>query len=228
MKVMSKKQRQYLLSDRNPIYKKEVREKCTRNFRLALAKHNFGFKKGHKLSTGIKRPYLSLRNKDPEFIKSRTEKLKGSKRPDLALLHKDPEYKKRVKGIFSRLNKDPEFIKKRMKAITKKPNKKETILINLFKQNELPYKYVGDGELIIGNKCPDFVNCNGQKKIIELFGDVFHNPKKSFFDIDWKRTDVGTKAIYSQYGFKTLIIWENELKDLDKVLEQIKRFDGGI
>jgi G:T-mismatch repair DNA endonuclease (very short patch repair protein) len=32
------------------------------------------------------------------------------------------------------------------------------------------------------------------------------------------------KEHYKQYGFDCLIIWEDELKDIDKVVTKIKRF----
>ena len=124
---------------------------------------------------------------------------------------------------MSRLNKDPEFQKKRLMGCIKKPNRPEKKLIKLFKLNNLPYKYVGNGQVIIGNKNPDFINCNGQKKIIEMFGDYWHSEKNK--KLNWKITEFGTKAIYSQYGFKTLVIWQSELDNLDSVLERVKKFD---
>ena len=67
-----------------------------------------------------------------------------------------------------------------MKGLEITPNKPEQILIKLLSKllpNE--YKFVGNGKVIIGGKCPDFINVNGQKKIIEHFGDYWHaNPEK--------------------------------------------------
>jgi len=103
-----------------------------------------------------------------------------------------------------------------------KPNNKEKILINLFKEHKLDYKFVGDFAFVIERKNPDFVNCNGQKKIIELFGEYWHGTKKN---IPYNRTEIGTKEHYAKYGWKTLVIWENELKDIDSILEKVTRFD---
>ena len=116
-----------------------------------------------------------------------------------------------------------EYIQKLRKAMNLKPNIGEKKLIRLIRDNKLPYKYTGDFNFWVGGKNPDFVNCNGQKKIIELFGEWWHFNKKN---IPWKQTEFGTKAIYSQYGFKTLIIWDSELKDLTRVLNKIKVFDN--
>jgi G:T-mismatch repair DNA endonuclease (very short patch repair protein) len=111
--------------------------------------------------------------------------------------------------------KDPEFITKQMKSRNVHPNKPENQLIDLFGFLSLPYKYTGDGQFILGGKCPDFVNVNGQKKIIEMFGDFWHkdeNPNDRM-------------AIFEPFGFKTLVIWEHELKDLESVKQRILEFD---
>ncbi len=165
----------------------------------------------------------------------------GKKRPDLAKYNQRPEVRKkrsidwnnrsqelkdRLKRIWNRNIKDSEFNKKRLRALLKNPNKPEKKLIELFNTHNLPYKYVGNGQILFEQKNPDFINSNGQKKIIELFGVVFHDPKRTFKkNINYSQTEHGTKAIYSKYGFKTLIIWDYELKNLHKVLDKIRKFD---
>lgn len=76
------------------------------------------------------------------------------------------------------------------------------------------WKFVGDGQLIIAGKCPDFVNVNGQKKIIELFGDYWHkgqNPKARI-------------AVFKPFGYKTLVVWEHELRNVGKLRRRLIRF----
>ena len=76
------------------------------------------------------------------------------------------------------------------------------------------WKYVGNGELIINGKCPDFVNINGQKKLIELFGDYWHkdqNPEDR-------------KKVFDPFGYKTLVVWENELKKRNRLEFRIHKF----
>lgn len=94
------------------------------------------------------------------------------------------------------------------------PNKSESKLINLFKENSLPFKYVGNGEVFLGNRNPDFINTNGKKQVIELLGTYWH----PLFD--------GANRLehYKQYGYECLTIWEDELKDLSKVAEKVRRF----
>lgn len=127
---------------------------------------------------------------------------------------------------FNWLNKDPSFQRKRMKALASKPTKPERILMTLIERNNLPFRYVGDGEVIIGTLNPDFIHNNGENKIIEVFGRVFHDPETSFFSLDWKRQVFGRLAYYGQFGYDCLILWDNEINDENKVVGQIKSFLG--
>jgi very-short-patch-repair endonuclease len=105
-----------------------------------------------------------------------------------------------------------------MKMLVRRtPNNEEKFLINFFSEHQLPYKFVGDGKVVIENRNPDFINCNGQKKIIEFFGEHWHVPE----DEDIKR------EIYERYGYEMLVVWGKDIKDHDKLLNMINKFDGG-
>ena len=111
------------------------------------------------------------------------------------------------------------LIKNRKKGIYNiVPNKKEQELYE-FLQEILPdeYKFVGDGKTVdVGGCAPDFININGQKKLIELYGDYWH-----------KGDDEGHRIFYFRlFGYETLIIWEHELKDKEKLREKILAFHG--
>ncbi len=98
------------------------------------------------------------------------------------------------------------------------PNKQEKYLENLLNRlypNE--WKFVGNGQLIIAGKCPDFVNINGQKKLIELFGDYWHQGENLQDRID----------VFKPFGYQTLIIWEKELKDMKQLKRKIFDFCEG-
>ncbi|HUW47072.1 MAG TPA: hypothetical protein VMW50_14950 [Dehalococcoidia bacterium] len=99
-------------------------------------------------------------------------------------------------------------------AYNQSPNKPEKTLIKLIQNSNLPFKYVGGGEIWLGNHNPDFINVNGKKQVIECFGTYWH----PLFD-GAQRTEH-----YKQYGFSTLIIWDNELADEPKLLDKIKTF----
>lgn len=114
--------------------------------------------------------------------------------------------KKRIKS--KKLWEDENYVKKLQTAYHIKPNKPETILMNLLNAlfpNE--WKYTGDLSMVINGKCPDFVNCNGQKKIIEMFGDYWHKGEK----------ESDRAACFSPYGYATLVVWEKELKNIDSL-----------
>jgi len=138
-----------------------------------------------------------------------TNWLQGNKRCyscAMKLKWQNDEYKDRV-------------IKNLFKGLNLKPNKPEKLL-NKILQTMFPkeYEFVGDGKIILDGLNPDFINCNGQKKIIELYGDYWHNlPQR-------KETDRRRIKIYRNYGYKTLIIWEHELKEISKLQDKLEEF----
>ena len=88
------------------------------------------------------------------------------------------------------------------------------------------YKFNGDFRLgiTIGGKIPDFVNVNGQKKVIELFGEPWHK-LDSPFKVSYRRTEKGTLEIYKKCGWSCLIIWHEELRNMKNVEDKINQFN---
>lgn len=110
-------------------------------------------------------------------------------------------------------------IKLVMRGLQLKPNIPEKTLLKLFKKLNLPYHYVGNGQVILNGFNPDFINYNGQKKIIELYGDYWHKLNS------YKNRDKRRILEYSKLGYKTLIVWEKELKDLNKLSYKLLNFN---
>jgi hypothetical protein len=111
--------------------------------------------------------------------------------------------------------KTDDYVKKQMLSRKLSPNKKEMVLDK--KLCELfpgQYKFVGCGDVIIGGKCPDWININGQKKIIELFGNYWHRGQNPDNRIEQFR----------RYGYKTLVIWESEMKSMGDMELKIANF----
>lgn len=108
-----------------------------------------------------------------------------------------------------------DFQRKQAVAQNRKPNTKETTLNKLLNKNfPKEYKYVGDFQFFLGGKNPDFINVNGQKKLIELYGSYWHkddDPKERINH-------------FKKYGFDTLIIWEQELKNISKLERKLDKF----
>ncbi|MBE3101960.1 MAG: hypothetical protein IMZ47_06785 [Firmicutes bacterium] len=106
--------------------------------------------------------------------------------------------------------KSPGYAKKVRHNI--KPNKPEKLLNEFLKKlfpNE--WQYVGNSQFSLAGKNPDFINVNGQKKIIEFNGDWWHGPEitgRTKEEEEQQRID-----LFAQHGYQTLVIWECELKD---------------
>jgi hypothetical protein len=103
-----------------------------------------------------------------------------------------------------------------------KRNKIEIKLNNIINDLKLPYKFVGNGDVWIAGLNPDFININGQKKIVELFGEYWH--KKP--DTPYYRTEVGRKKIFSEYGYNTLIVWSEELRNPEVLKQKLLSFNN--
>lgn len=65
--------------------------------------------------------------------------------------------------------------------------------------------YIRSGEHLLN---PDFMELNGIKKVVEVFGDYWHGRKEA---LEVQKEDVRT-ALFKAAGFDTLILWEGWLK----------------
>ena len=112
-----------------------------------------------------------------------------------------------------------EFRDKALSGRNIKPTKPEMHL-SRFLNEKFPneYRYVGDGNFWIERFNPDFINCNGKKIIIELFGDYWHSL------VNATVRDKERIATYQKYGYQTLIIHEKELKNTEKLYNCIYSF----
>lgn len=118
---------------------------------------------------------------------------------------------------------DPDFKTRLFEKIAasqrRKPNKAEVQLLDLLnKQFPGEWKYVGDGSLIINGLNPDFVNINGKKNLIELFGTYWHRDVKKR---SWNYTEPGRVAAFKQMGFRCLVIWDKELSDKERLVRKL-------
>jgi very-short-patch-repair endonuclease len=204
--------------------KKIIREKrklqvCSEETRKRISEALMGHKgymAGKKHSEETKRKIsLSAKGK-PSYVRT-LESLKKSseshKNPSEEILNK---MRKRQKSLWE----NDQYRQKQLTSIFKgqrvTPNKLEILLGDML-DSMYPnhWKFVGDGQVIINGKCPDFININGQKKIIELFGDYWHK--------DQDPQD--RKDIFKPFGYKTLVIWESELKKRKSLVKcKIHRF----
>lgn len=112
--------------------------------------------------------------------------------------------------------KQSSYIRSQMKARNRttqnKAEKKLEDLLNITSPGK--YKFVGDGSVIIGGRCPDFID-EEQKKIIEMFGNYWHQSVDEKLKIEH----------FESHGYKTLVVWEKELKDEESLKEKLIAYD---
>lgn len=160
--------------------------------------------------------------------KSISIETKGKISATIKRLWKDPNFAQKVirgrKEQWQRLGYRERVTKAIAEAMNKSPNKPEKHLIRILKREGLPFKYTGDGSFLLCGYIPDFVQCNGKKQIIEVFGDYWHNNEK----ISWHETELGRIMAYNQFGYETLVIWEHELEDEEWVVQKLKVFAGKV
>jgi len=164
---------------------------------------------GRKISESMKQQYKDGR-------RSRVSSWFTSER--VKQMWKKPSFRKAITESVKTRWKDPKFRRKvavaRVKGLLKKPNKIEQKLIQTIRKYNLPLEYSGDGTFIIEGYCPDFISIDKTKKIVELFGITWHTSE------DCSKRE---KA-YGRFGFQTLFIWDDELKDEEKVIDKISLF----
>jgi G:T-mismatch repair DNA endonuclease (very short patch repair protein) len=127
----------------------------------------------------------------------------------MSVIQNKPETKEKIRQKLIQRLKDGKY--------NLKPNNPEKIVINLIQQNNLNFIYVGDGKEWLERFNPDFIN-KEQKIIIEVFGDYWHSLS------NYKKRDKEKLEIYKKMGYKTLVIWEHELKNPAIIINKIKDF----
>jgi len=125
---------------------------------------------------------------------------------------------KAIKKLWKIEGNRDKFIKSQRKGMQIYPNKPEKLVKKLLNTISKDYKYVGNGSFIIDGFNPDFANINGKKKLIELFGTYWHKRPEVI------NRDIRRIRSYKKYGYKTLIIWEHELNNLNKLRKKLERF----
>ncbi len=198
--------------------------------------HSGHFKKGNEPWNKGKTGYLSkealekisksqIGNKN-NFGKKRTEEFKkkmseyGKANPPFKGKKHTEEVKEKMSKIMKGKNTSvsTQFKKghKPSKDMIKKMlrrNKKSSLEIKferIIKKYNLPYKFVGNGEVIIGNKCPDFINVNGLKIAIEIYCKKHKELFKNTTIQEWINE---RKEIFNNYGWDLLFFDENQINE---------------
>ena len=155
------------------------------------------------------RKTVEYSKKMSEIMKSKNMKLSDETKKKISesvkLLWKDKKYRTKVIKAHKKQWEDPEYRKKVLHRRT--PSHYEQRIINMIDKNNLSYKFVGNGEIWMGRCNPDFINSNGKKALIEVYGT--HQKRSNFGSI--KKYEQTRTKNFKKYGFKVIFLNENDL-----------------
>lgn len=155
------------------------------------------FGKHHSVETCAKMSKITKAYMDahPEVAKERIRRMKE--------VYPSSKHSKVLKNLYENPEWHDRVLSPQMH--TRKMSSYEQRVSDLIKKYKLSYKFVGNGEVWIGQKNPDFINTNGEKKIIEVYSE-YH---VGF----WKDKDYESKRskLFAKYGFQTIFLTEQDL-----------------
>lgn len=128
-----------------------------------------------------------------------------------------PGHREHVSKVNSEITlalwQDPKYVKKVMEGQNIHPNNPESQIIHILNELKLNFDFTGGGGFTLAGKVPDFVNLETQQ-IIEHYGDHWHTEEEAKARVN----------LFQEHGFDTLIIWEQELADINSVKTKILNF----
>lgn len=112
-----------------------------------------------------------------------------------------------------RLWKTESYVTNQMRARKVRQNKMEHKMEELLnKYFPSQWAFVGDGQFIIDGICPDFININGEKQVIELYGNYWHRGEDPQI----------RKDRLKRFGYACLVIWEKQLSNEQEFVSLVK------
>ena len=194
-------------------FRKRVTEKIQAiwkdpNYKISTGKRISKAKTGkpHKPHSEETKLKMSLNNSRYWKGKHRSKEWKEKVSDKLILHRQRPEVKQKTSEVSKKLWQNTVYreivIKNALKGLMKRPTSFEQKLIDLINENNLPFKYIGNGEIIIGYRNPDFIEINGKKLLIETYAKFWH--PKNYEEQRFK--------LFQKYGYRTLFLSEDHLQ----------------
>jgi very-short-patch-repair endonuclease len=205
------KEHPFVKGDKNPMKRPEVRKKVSETNKIVIKNL---YKEHPEIIQKIKEnTKKAMQNPDVQqkiqktwFKKGNIPWTKGRPRPTKTII--------KIRNTLRELYKNnPELLKKMLTF--SRPNKTE-IKLDYLLQKYFPntFKFVGDGSFVIEGLNPDWIDCDGSKFIIELFGEPWHEKEE-----ERKRTET-----FAKHGYSTLVIWWKEMRNEKNVTRKIANF----
>jgi len=208
----------------NPMFKEETQNKVREFYKNNPDKIVFTKEFFKKHPHGF--PY----SKNPEKKDINNKKMSDRMKKNNPMF--DPEICKKVGLTYKKRIDDGEIVPFMCKPewwekISLKPNKMEQNFYNFLQENfQDEFKFVGDGTIRFNYYSPDFINEN-KKKIIEFNGCYWHKCSKCFpekFKSIVNKRDVDRIKVYEKHGYRTLEIWQHDLKNEKALKKKIGDF----
>jgi very-short-patch-repair endonuclease len=144
---------------------------------------------------------------DPIFARKMSDRIMGEKN-----ICKLPGIRQKILEEWA-LNKDKR-VSATLKAMFKQPTSFEKKILKVVIENNLPYLYCGDGSVVIGGKCPDFIH-KIEKVVVEVFDD-FHRELAYGSRYNYCKARI---EHFSEFGYKTLFVPEEFVHNEERIVE---------
>jgi len=196
-------------------HKRKLKRSFSEEHKKKISEKLTGIRRSEETRKKIKENHADITGeKNPFYGKHHTNETKEK----IGKGRKGKQVSKNQRDIMSRKMKekwnDSSFRKKCL--LLQKPTKPEVFLTNFLDEVVTnKYNYVGDGQVWIAGKNPDFIN-GEEKKLIEFFGRFWHKEEDEFSRLQH----------FKEQGYRTLIIWEEELQDLNSLKRKILEFQN--
>lgn len=189
------------------------------DFRLKMEEIMSSEERRKKISNSIKEFYSSEDSIETRAIMSQKKKEQWE---DQNSSYNSTDFRNKKSIESTKKWGDSEFVNKVREHLIGKKTKSEQLLesiLNTYFPNQ--FTFVGDLSFIIGTRNPDFID-EKNNKLIELFGDYWHSEKVQGIDpIIHEKERV---SYFKSHNYDTLVIWENELNDIDGLKNKINNF----